>query len=140
MRHFLLISSFFGRPIGRRVCQTPCCSATFSVHLSSPYGLPQLTQVRNTSNSLSLSGALTRSIAGIEASWASPLPSKLATTTGRNVFVILRTGISFSVALHLLLRERSYFQLIDSNQAYEGTFTLPFRRPQRRTRCVSPRR
>ncbi len=35
MRHFLLISSIFGRPIGRRVCLTPCYSATFSVHLSS---------------------------------------------------------------------------------------------------------
>ena len=52
--------------------------------------------------------------------WASPLPSGLATTTGRIEFVILRTDCSLPVALHLLLRERSYLQLMDSDQSMKG--------------------
>ena len=37
-------------------------------------------------------------------------------STGRNKFVILRTDCSPPVALHLLFQERSYFQLIGSDQ------------------------
>jgi len=44
----------------------------------------------------------------------------LATTTGRIEFVILRTACSLPVALHLLLQERSYFQLMDSDQPMKG--------------------
>jgi hypothetical protein len=54
------------------------------------------------------------------ASWASPLPSGLATTTGRIEFVNLRTDCSLPVALHLLLRERSYYQLMGSDQPMSG--------------------
>ena len=71
------------------------------------------------------------------ASWASLIPSLLATTTGRIEFIILRTDSSPSVALHLLLRERSYFQLLDSDQAQKGTCTLPIKRPRRRTRVCA---
>jgi len=49
------------------------------------------------------------------------------------VFVILRTGNSSSVALHLPSQERSYCRLMSPNQTHEGTYTLPFRRRQRRT-------
>ena len=54
-------------------------------------------------------------------------------TTGRIVFVNLRTGNSLSVALHLPSQERSYFQLMGPNQTHEGTCTLLFRRLRRRT-------
>ena len=43
--------------------------------------------------------------------WASPLPSRLATTAGRIEFVILRTSRSPPVALHPLSRGRSYVRL-----------------------------
>ena len=52
--------------------------------------------------------------------WASPLPSGLATTTGRIEFVSLRTDCSLPVALHLPFQERSYFQLIGSDQPMQG--------------------
>ena len=52
--------------------------------------------------------------------WASPLTSRLATTTGRIEFVILRTDCSLPVALHLLLQERSYLQLMGSDQPMKG--------------------
>jgi hypothetical protein len=54
------------------------------------------------------------------ASWASPYTSGLATTTGRNEFVSLRTNCSLPVALHLPFQERSYFQLIGSDQPMSG--------------------
>ena len=54
------------------------------------------------------------------ASWASPLASRLATTTGRIEFVSLRTDCSLSVALHPLLQGRSYFQLMGSDQPMSG--------------------
>ena len=41
----------------------------------------------------------------------SPLTSRLVVRPGRNGFVILRTGRSPPVALHLASRRRSYFQL-----------------------------
>ena len=47
--------------------------------------------------------------------WASPLPSRLATTTGRIEFVILRTSRSPPVALHPASRRRSYVRLQSSN-------------------------
>jgi hypothetical protein len=59
------------------------------------------------------------------ASWASPLTSGLATTTGRIEFVNLRTDSSLPVALHLLLQGRSYFPLMDSEQPMKGL--APFR-------------
>ena len=55
--------------------------------------------------------------------WASPLPSRLATTTGRIEFVILRTSRSPPVALHPLSRGRSYFRLRSSNPTSTRTFT-----------------
>ncbi len=67
------------------------------------------------------------------ASWASPLTSGLATTIGRIEFAKLRTDCSLPVALHLLLRERSYFQLMVSDQDHEGTFTLLIKQHHRRT-------
>src|SRR3990172_10258618 len=56
--------------------------------------------------------------------WASPLSSRLATTTGRIEFVILRTSRSPPAALHPLSRGRSYFRLRSSNQTSTRTFTL----------------
>jgi len=54
-----------------------------------------------------------------------PLARRLATTTGRIEFVILRTSSSPPVALHLLSRGRSYFRLRSSNPTPTKTFTLP---------------
>ena len=48
-------------------------------------------------------------------SWASPFPSRLATTTGRIEFVILRTSRSPPVAPHPASRRRSYVRLQSSN-------------------------
>lgn len=59
-------------------------------------------------------------------SWASPLPSRLATTTGRIEFVILRTSRSPPVALHPLSRGRSYFRLQNTDHISTGTFTRQF--------------
>ena len=56
--------------------------------------------------------------------WASPLPSGLATTTSRIEFVILRTSRSPPVALHPLSRGRSYFRLQSSDQTLAGIFVL----------------
>ena len=42
-------------------------------------------------------------------SWASPFSGRLATTTGRNEFVILRTGYSPPVASHLSLGDAVTF-------------------------------
>ena len=56
--------------------------------------------------------------------WASPFPSKLAATTGRIEFVILRTSHSPPVALHPLSRGRSYLRLQSSNPTSTGTSTL----------------
>ncbi len=52
----------------------------------------------------------------VSVTWASPLPSRLATTRSRIEFVILRTGCSPPVALHPLSRGCSYFQLQSSNR------------------------
>ena len=46
-----------------------------------------------------------------QASWASPIGSRLAATTGRIEFVILRTGRSPRVAPHPASRRRSYVRL-----------------------------
>jgi hypothetical protein len=53
-----------------------------------------------------------------------PLARRLATTTGRIKFVILRTSSSPPVALHPLSRGRSYFRLRSSNPTSTRTFTL----------------
>jgi hypothetical protein len=47
--------------------------------------------------------------------WASPFPSRLTTTTGRNEFVILRTSRSPPVSLHPASQRRSYVRLQSSN-------------------------
>jgi hypothetical protein len=65
--------------------------------------------------------------------WASPLASRLATTTGRIEFVILRTSHSPPVALHPLSRGRSYVRLRSSNPTSTGTFTLLIRYTHKRT-------
>ena len=67
--------------------------------------------------------------------WASPFPSRLAATTGRIEFVILRTSRSPPVALHLLSQERSYFRLQSSEpKTLERTSTSLIRCACRRTR------
>jgi hypothetical protein len=70
--------------------------------------------------------------------WASPFPSRLATTTSRIEFVILRTGRSLSVALHSLSRGRSCFRLQSSAPTSTGTFTLLIRYTYKRTRRRLP--
>ena len=71
--------------------------------------------------------------------WASPLASRLATTTGRIEFVLLRTGHSPPVALHLLSRERSYLRLQSTDHTLAGTSTPLIQRAHRRTGTgVSP--
>ena len=66
--------------------------------------------------------------------WASPFASRLATTTGRIEFVILRTSRSPPVALHPLSRGRSYVRLRGSNPTSTGTLTLPIQYTHKRTR------
>jgi hypothetical protein len=56
-------------------------------------------------------------------SWASPFTSRLATTTGRIAFVILRTSRSPPVALHLASRRRSYVRLRGSDLTSARTCT-----------------
>ena len=56
---------------------------------------------------------------------ASPPYSRLATTTGRIEFVILRTGRSPPVASHPASQRRSYVRLQSSNPTFTGTYTLP---------------
>ena len=73
---------------------------------------------------------------GTLASWASPLSSRLATTTGRIEFVvILRTDRSPPVALHPASRRRSYVRLQCSNPTLTGTCTPPIQHHHKRTRC-----
>lgn len=62
-----------------------------------------------------------------DVSWTSPFPSRLATTTGRIEFALLRTGRSPPVALHTLSQGRSYHQLQSSNQTLTRTSTSPIR-------------
>jgi len=69
--------------------------------------------------------------------WASSLSSRLATTTGRIEFVILRTGRSPPVALHPAFRRRSYVRLQSSNLTPTGTSTLLIRSTCKRTRTPS---
>jgi hypothetical protein len=55
--------------------------------------------------------------------WASPFASWFAATTGRIEFVILRTGSSPPVALHLPSRGRSCVRLRGPSPASTGTLT-----------------
>ncbi len=71
---------------------------------------------------------------GSLASWASPLSSRLATTTGRNRFALLRTGRSPPVAPHPASWRRSYLRLRSSDRASAGTSTLRIHHDHRRTR------
>ena len=57
---------------------------------------------------------------GRSVNWASPLTRGLATTTGRNRFVILRTGRSPPVALHPASRRRSYLWLRGADPPRRG--------------------
>ena len=70
---------------------------------------------------------------------ASPLTCRLATTSGRIEFVILRTGRSPPVALHLASRQRSCLQLTGSDLTCARTCTPLVRRACRRTcrRCAA---
>jgi len=62
------------------------------------------------------------SLSGTRASWASPLPSRLATSTGRIEFVNLWTSSSSPIALHLASRRRSYLRLSRSGPTPSGDF------------------
>jgi hypothetical protein len=67
--------------------------------------------------------------------WASPFPSRLATTPDRIEFVmILRTSRSPPVALHLASRRRSYVQLQGSDSTLTRTCTSLVRSTYKRTR------
>ena len=55
--------------------------------------------------------------------WASPLSSRLATTTGRIEFVILRTDHSPPDALHPVSRRRSFVRIQSSNPTLMRTRT-----------------
>jgi hypothetical protein len=69
--------------------------------------------------------------------WASPFPSRLATTTGRIAFVLLRTSRSPPVALHPASRRRSYLRLRGSDRTATRTCTLPIEATYKRTgTCV----
>ena len=70
--------------------------------------------------------------------WASPFPSRLATTAGRIEFVILRTGRSPPVALHPTSRRRSYVRLQCSNPTLTGTSTLRIQHVCKRTSRHTP--
>ena len=66
--------------------------------------------------------------------WASPFPSRLATTTGRIEFVILWTSRSPPVALHPASRRRSYVRLQSSNPTLARTLTSLIQSTYKRTR------
>ena len=59
--------------------------------------------------------------------WASPLGSRLATTSGRNAFVILRTDDSLPVTPHPASRRRGYLQLQAGERMPGGDFHTPDR-------------
>ena len=89
-----------------------------SNHLLSP---PVLGLVSNRSLPRDLATAsLTRDLS---VTWASPSSSRLATTTGRIEFVILRTSHSPPDALHPLSRGRSFFRLQSSDPTLTRTST-----------------
>ena len=64
---------------------------------------------------------------GGEAVWVSPFASKLTATPGRIEFVILRTGRSPPVALHLASLRRSYSRLQTGERLSEEDLHLPNR-------------
>jgi hypothetical protein len=72
--------------------------------------------------------------------WASPFPSRLATTTGRIAFVILRTSRSPPVALHPASRRRSYVRLRGSDQTSARTYTSLTKDTYKRTRTAQESR
>ena len=59
--------------------------------------------------------------------WASPLGSRLATSPGRNAFVILRTDGSPPVTPHPASRRRSYLRLQAGERLPEGDLHTPDR-------------
>ena len=69
--------------------------------------------------------------------WTSPLGSRLVTTKSRIEFVILRTGSSPPVALHLPSRGRSYLLLQNADHALVGTLTPLVHHAHRRTACCA---
>ena len=58
-----------------------------------------------------------------DVTWASPLASRLTTTTGRIEFVILRTNRSPPVAPHPVSRRRGYIRIQSSNLTLTRTHT-----------------
>ncbi len=73
------------------------------------------------------------------ASWASPVASRLATTTGRIEFLHVRTARSPPVASHPSSRRRSYLRLQNSDQTLARTCTSLARCARRRTSRHTPR-
>ena len=59
----------------------------------------------------------------LDVTWASPLASQLATTTGRIEFVNLRTDLSPPDALHPVSRRRSFVRIQSSNPTLMRTCT-----------------
>ncbi len=78
-----------------------------------------------------LAAPVRQGIAGV--SWASPWYGRLATTTGRIEFVILRTGLSPPDALHTPSRECSSDRLRGSSRTPTGTRTLLLQVTRNRT-------
>src|SRR6202020_262851 len=121
----------------------PCSFAAPSVHSVSNHPLPSRCAVwRFLTIGLTV-GRLRqrrRTLAG-HASWASPLPSRLATATGRIEFAVvdkrqplLRTGRSPPVALPPASRRRSFLQLRGARRSSTRTCTSQMQRHYRRTR------
>ena len=103
-----------------------------SNHPSSPHGLGLLLHHGRTGSTIF---TVCIPFRDHRVTWASPLPSRLAATTGRIEFVkFLRTGRSPPVALHPLSRGRSYLQLQSPNQTPARTYTSLIRCAHRRTR------
>ena len=82
-----------------------------------------------------LAAPVRQGIAGV--SWASPWYGRLATTTGRIEFVILRTGLSPPDALHTPSRECSSDRLRGSSRTPTGTRTLLLQVTRNRTTPVA---
>jgi hypothetical protein len=78
--------------------------------------------------------------AGPCVTWASPFPGRLATTTGRIEFVILRTSHSPPVALHVRLAATQLRSVTKFRpQTLTGTRTPPIQQAHRRTSSLSAR-
>src|SRR6185437_8773784 len=103
-------------PPGR--ARAPCCRAGLSTSRASPSGL----SVSNHHSAPTTALAPTLSVLGFPLArvWASPSHRRLARRNGRIEFVILRMARSPRVALHHLLRGRSYLRLQDGRFSWGG--------------------